>query len=353
MQTIRYTHNNLKINNGKNRRHVKIITLCVCIALVGLGLLTGCQKKSEEGTMRYAWPLATASPEDTVTQIFAERFAQEVDELSGGKMKIQVYPNSVLGGDRELLESCKDADIPFVVQNTAPQVTFMKEVAVFDLPGTFENIEEARRAVDEDAFYMKMKAVYEKAGYELMAYADQGFRVTTSNKPIHSVEDFKGLKIRTMENGNHVGFWKSLGANPTPMTFSEVYIGLQQGTIDAQENPLEIVVSSKLYEQQKYVVETNHLPHYISLIISEAFFKKLSQEDQAIMREAASRAKAYAREEADRRSRERLETLKASGVTIMPFSSDLQEAMREKSRGVYEHIEKEVGTSLIQSYIGK
>ena len=95
------------------------------------------QKTAE--VQRYAWPLGSSSPEDTVTQIYAEKFAEEVDRLSGGSMKISVYPNSVLGGDRELLESCKDGDIPFVVQNTAPQVTFMKDTAVFDMPALFEN----------------------------------------------------------------------------------------------------------------------------------------------------------------------------------------------------------------------
>ena len=101
-------------------------------AVLAAVLLSGCAKESD--VQRYAWPLATSSPEDTVTQLFSEKFAEEVDRLSDGKMKIQVYPNSTLGGDRELLESCKDGDIPFVVQNTAPQVTFMKDVAVFAIP---------------------------------------------------------------------------------------------------------------------------------------------------------------------------------------------------------------------------
>ena len=97
--------------------------------------LTGCSTASkDEQVQTYAWPIATASPEDTVTQILAEKFAEEVDRLSEGKMRIEVYSNSILGGDRELLESCKDGDIPFVVQNTAPQVSFIKEAAIFDLP---------------------------------------------------------------------------------------------------------------------------------------------------------------------------------------------------------------------------
>ena len=217
-------------------------------AVLAAVLLSGCAKESD--VQRYAWPLATSSPEDTVTQLFSEKFAEEVDRLSDGKMKIQVYPNSTLGGDRELLESCKDGDIPFVVQNTAPQVTFMKDVAVFDIPCVFDSIEEVRNKVDDAKFYGLMEDVYKDAGYKLLGYADQRFRVMSTNKNITSLSDFKGQKIRTMENPYHMAFWKSLKANPTPMTFSEVYIGLQQGTIDAQENPYEVIVSSRLYEQQ-------------------------------------------------------------------------------------------------------
>ena len=88
----------------------------------------------KDGEQRYAYPLGTASPEDTVTQIYAEKFVEEVDRLSEGRIKITVYPNSVLGGDRELLESCYDGDIPFVIQNTAPQVSFIDDTAVFDAP---------------------------------------------------------------------------------------------------------------------------------------------------------------------------------------------------------------------------
>ena len=108
----------------------KIIKRSVVVLLAGVLLfsLSGCKKKQKKDEVqRYAWPLGTSSPEDTVTQLYAEKFAKEVSRLSHGKMKIEVYPNSTLGGDRELLESCKDGDIPFVVQNTAPQVTFLPD----------------------------------------------------------------------------------------------------------------------------------------------------------------------------------------------------------------------------------
>lgn len=303
-----------------------------------------------DGSQRYAWPLGTSSPDDTVTQLYAEKFAEEVYRLSEGSMRIQVYPNSVIGGDRELLESCKDADIPFVVQNTAPQVTFMPDIAVFDMPVLFDSISDVRRVVDNPAFMQRISEVYRQGGFELLGYADQGFRVMTTNKPVQTLDDFKGQKIRTMENPYHLQFWKQLGANPTPMTFSEVYIGLQQGTIDAQENPYEVIVSNKLYEQQNYVVETNHLPHLISLIVSEKFMKKLSESQQAIIRQAAETAKAYARQQSDARIASRIATIEASGTAILPLSSQMKTQMRQLSEPVYQHIREQVDEEFIRLY---
>ena len=133
-------------------------------------------------------------------EVYAEKFAEEVDRLSGGSIKIQVYANSTLGGDRELLESCKDGDIPFVVQNTAPQVTFMPDLAIFDVPCAFENLDECREVLDDPEFSTLISSVYEKGGYQLLGVADQGFRIMSTNKPVKGIGDFKGQKIRTMEN---------------------------------------------------------------------------------------------------------------------------------------------------------
>lgn len=318
-------------------------------AVLAAVLLSGCAKESD--VQRYAWPLATSSPEDTVTQLFSEKFAEEVDWLSDGKMKIQVYPNSTLGGDRELLESCKDGDIPFAVQNTAPQVTFMKDVAVFDIPCVFDSIEEVRNKVDDAKFYGLMEDVYKDAGYKLLGYADQGFRVMSTNKNITSLSDFKGQKIRTMENPYHMAFWKSLKANPTPMTFSEVYIGLQQGTIDAQENPYEVIVSSRLYEQQDYVVETNHLPHLISLIVSDEFFEGLSKKEQNVITEASEIAKKYAREQSDTRIAEKIKVIEESGTKIVPMSEELRQEVRDASKGVTEEICHSVSKDIVDAYL--
>ena len=327
-------------------KKIKILILLFLIVT-----LAGCTKQTGQEEQRYAWPLATASPEDTVTQIYAQKFADEVSRLSDGKMKIQVYPNSVLGGDRELLESCYDGDIPFVVQNTAPQVNFIKDTAIFDAPCVFSEIEEVRKAVDNNEFLDLMKNSYRNAGYELLGYSDQGFRVMSTNKKIETIKDFKGQKIRTMENSYHMDFWKVLNANPTPMSFSEVYIGLQQNTIDAQENPYEVIVSNRLYEQQDYVVETNHLPHLLSLIVSEDFYKSLTSEQQEILQQASEIAKTYSREESDKRIADRVKTIEESGTKIIKLSQEIHEEMVELSIPVYNEIRKNVAGEIADRYL--
>ena len=326
----------------------RLILLCLCLTLLVMGA-AGCGSSS--GEQRYAWPLATASPEDTVTQIFSVKFAEEVHDRSDGRMKIQVYANSTLGGDRELLETCADGDIPFVVQNTAPQVTFMPDLAVFDLPCVFDSLDDCRVKLDDEKFYNLICDVYTKGGYHLLGMADQGFRVMSTNKAVKDISGFKGQKIRTMENPYHLAFWKAIGANPTPMSFAEVYIGLQQHTIDAQENPYEVIVSNRLYEQQDYIVETNHLPHLISLIVNDEFYQNLSKEDQEIMTEAAKVATEYARQASDDRIADRVRIIEESGTQILTLDDDTRSAIREAAESVYHTIEQAISEDIYQAYM--
>ena len=176
--------------------------LLVSALLLSCLSLTGCEEKGQT----YAWVLATASPEDTVTQFYAVKFAEEVNRLSGGDMNIEVYANSSLGGDTELLESVMCGDIPFVVQNTAPQVSYLPRLCLFDLPCVFGEITELHTVLDNEVFMEKINAIYEEKGVALLGMSDQNFRVMTSNVPVETLEDFSGIKIRTMENSYHMAF---------------------------------------------------------------------------------------------------------------------------------------------------
>lgn len=329
-----------------------VLLTAVSAGVIVYGSSVSDRKIDTSGKQTYAWPLATCSTEDTITHVFAQTFAEEVERLSGGEMEIQVYPQSTLGGDRELMESCKDGDIPFVVQSPAPQVSFMPELCVFDTPCVFDDIEEARAAIDDPEFFSVIQRIYEDAGYQILGMADQCFRVMTSSEPFTGMESFKGQKIRTMENTYHIQFWNAVGASPTPMTFSEVYIGLQQGTIDAQENAYELIVSAKLYEQQEVLVQTNAVPDYITLIVSDDFFRDLDKEQQQIVWEAAAIAQEKARESADERREQREEELAAEGMEIVEIDQQTWEEMQEACQPVYENIRKQAGDELVDLYMG-
>ena len=149
----------------------------------------------------------------------------------------------------------------------------------------------------------------------------------------------------------HIDFWKALKASPTPMTFSEVYIGLQQGKIDAEENPYEVIVSNRLYEQQKYIVETNHLPHLISLIVNDDFYQELPEETKTIINEAAQTAKIKARQASDERIEEKMKVIEESGTEIITLSDELHQQIREAAQPVYDVIGAQVDKDIVTAYL--
>ena len=315
----------------------KAVRMAVAAGMcAALALSAGCQKKTvaDDEVQRYAWPLATASPEDTVTQIYAEKFAEEVEELSDGKMKIQVYPNGTIGGDRELLESCKDGDIPFVIQNTAPQVTFMPDLAVFDIPCRFSTIDEVREKVDDPEFYGLLEDVYENGGYKLLGYADQGFRVMSTNKMVESLADFKGQKIRTMENSYHMDFWKKLKASPTPMSFSEVYIGLQQGTIDACDNVNNVCIADGYQQYAKYISVMEYATHFNGITMNEKKFESLTPELQDVITKAAKKAALDCTKNLETKNAEQLEEMVTGGAEKTDNVD--KAAFKEAAQSVYD-----------------
>ena len=320
--------------------------LLTCVTTLTACLSTEARRKDVGERDKYELYLAHASQTDTVTDIFAMKFAELVEQKSKGTIKMNVYPNSQLGGDIEITEAVQRGNITFVVQTTAPQVPFVKEVAIFDAPMAFKNLKIARMVLDGQ-LQEELKKCYEKKHLRLLGYADQGYRVMSSNKEIKKISDLKGIKIRTMENSNHIALWTASGANPTPMAWAEVYVGLQQKTIDAQENPIETIVASKVYEQQNYVIQTNHILHTLSLVGSTAVLDDLPKDLQDIIQESADEAKVFARKQTDERSDGRIQILKDNDVVILDYNDELFSQMRDATKGVWTTIEKKIGKDLV------
>lgn len=310
-----------------------IILAIFCLAAVFAPVASAASKQS--------FAVTNDSAEDTVTHLMTLKFAELLKQKSGGAYTADVYPSGQLGGDRELLQSCQAGDIAFVLQTTAPQVNFVPKLSVFDLPNLFPTIQVARNSIDK--FLPTVAKEYEKAGFKILGIGDQGFRVMSSNKKVEKLADFKGIKIRTMENKYHIAYWKALGANPTPLPWGEVYLSLQQGTIAAQENPLEVIVAGKLYEQQKYAILTNHVVHSITITMSKKIYDKLPAEDQKTIQDAATETVKWGRDQANKRVEDRLNVLKKNNCEIITLSPQTFADMLKASEGVYKTIRKDVG----------
>lgn len=288
--------------------------------------------------------VANDAMEDSVTTLMSRKLAELIGKKSNGAMKADVFVNAQLGSDPELAQSCRTGDVTFVVGTTAPLVNFVPKLAIFDTPIMFKDIKVARSAMDK--MIPEVAPFYEAAGYKLLGFGDQGFREMSTNKPVRKYADFKGQKIRTMANPNHMAFWRAIGANPAPLAMSEVYISLQQGAIDAQENPYEVIVSSKLYEQQKYVINTNHIFHAIEIIMSKKAFDALSKDEQKIVLAAGKEAAEFGRQQADKRNSQRLAALKQNKCEVMDISPEVRAEMLKAAQPVYQTIRKTVGDEL-------
>jgi len=323
----------------------------VIIVLLGLFMSIGHSSKTEaaaETKPEYTLQLAGAYPStgNTPRAFVTQKIKEMIEQRSNGKIKVEVYLDNQLGGDREILEGCQVGGIAMVSQTTAPQVTFIPELAVFDIPMLFDNLDLARKVLS-GSFRQKLEPLYEKAGLKLLLFEPIYYRETTTNKPIKTINDFKGIKIRTMENKYHMAFWKALGANPTPLNFSELYIALQQGIVDAQENPYEIVWANKFYEVQKYLVNTHHICFILSIVMNKGLYDSMPAEYKKIITDSMNEAGNMLFENAKANNQALLANVVKQGMTVIELTDDMKQGMDKAAKGVEQMVRKDVGNGIV------
>jgi tripartite ATP-independent transporter DctP family solute receptor len=226
------------------------------------------------------------SDKDTL-QITSKMFEEYVEKHTDGSIDVQVYPNSELANDVESVEGCIFGTIQMALPSTAQISNYQASYGVLDMPFIFKNLDTAFAAVD-GKLGDRLKADATKSGLHVLGFYFIGNRSITNNKkPIQTPADMEGLDIRVMESAVYIATMKALGANPTPMAFSELYTALQQGAVDGQENGPSIVYNYKFYEVQKYYSLTDHTVGLGVVTMGENFFKSLTEKQQAVVEEAA------------------------------------------------------------------
>ncbi|WP_017727105.1 TRAP transporter substrate-binding protein [Halalkalibacterium ligniniphilum] len=277
-----------------------------------------------------------------------EKFKEIVEEESNGTIQVELYHSGQLGDDRTMMEALQLGSQEVTVPSTAPIANFVPEFAVFDFPFLFPNSEVADAVLDGEVG-TKFLDMLEEQNLVGLAYWENGFRNLTNNeRAVATLEDFKGLTIRTMENEVHLEAFRALGANPTPMAFTELFTAMQQGTVDGQENPNATIYLEKYYEVQSYLSDTRHVYSPFVFLMSKPFYDGLTEEQQAIVREAALEAGKYQRELVRQANEAYITSLQEEGMTYTEISDEDRQEMIDAVQPVIEKFSERVGAELVQ-----
>ncbi|GAA6197755.1 TRAP transporter substrate-binding protein [Pseudophaeobacter arcticus] len=233
--------------------------------------------------------------EDNPWHLASVKFGEELSALTDGRIAVEVFPNESLGKEIDLINGMQLGTVDMTITGESLQ-NWSPMAALLAVPYAYRSIEHMDEVASGDIGDQIKAEIIANAQIRPIAYFARGPRNLTSNRPIASPDDLQGLKMRVPNVPLFVDTWQALGANPGPMAFSEVFTSLQNGTIEAQENPLALIRSASFAEVQSHVNLTEHVRSWIYLTIAESKWKQLSEEDQGHVMEAAARAQEYERE---------------------------------------------------------
>lgn len=301
--------------------------------LVTTALFTGCAggsgpRQTDSIRIILGHGAAPGNPRSNAALLFEEL----VEEKSNNTIDIQILGQETVGSDTEMMVSVASGTLDMTINSQGPFSSYVPEAALIGLPFLFENSDHAYAVVDDQVQSYLAESAEEK-GFHVLAFWDNGMRDLTNNvRPINSSEDIRGLKIRTPDDRMTISIFSQLGANPTPMAFGELYLGLRTGAVDGQENPLVNIKSSKLNEVQKYLAITGHKYETNPFVMSVTRWERLTPEQQQIITEAAEEA----------RDSQRAEVLEQTAIIYDEFQQEMEithpdkEELRTATAPVYD-----------------
>lgn len=342
----------------------KVLSLLLVFMLL-MSVMTGCSKPAEPSgeatggteekgndfptmTLR----MSTTTSETSPWTIGANKFAELVSEKTGGKVTVNVFPNEQLSNGNQPggIEQLQNGVTDLSYHSTIIYSVLDPKYSVISMPWmlpTNEVVDAALNGAPGEA----IKELTRSKGIEPLAFGENGFRqITNSKKAISSPADMAGLKIRIPAMQMYTDLYRALGGDPTVMNFAEVFTALQQGAIDGQENPLAIIVSSKLYEVQDHISLWNYSYDALILGMNKAKFDSLSPELQKVISDAAIEASAFQVQLNREEEAKNLQLLKDNGMTVTEVSEADIAAFREKVAPVYDKYEEIIGKDLMDMF---
>jgi len=281
---------------------------------------------------------AISSPNGSMGQLTGERFTKLANEKLAGKAKVVFYHSHQLGPDKDLMQKLKLGTI-HMTHMASVMPNYVKEAAIFDMPFVVKDRDHVLKM--EKEFVQKVFApAAAKKGYKFLALWENGFRHITNNvRPISTPADLDSVKLRTPRSKWRVSMFRTFGANPTPMPFSEVFVGLQTGAIDGQENPLTHIAANKLQEVQKYLSISGHVYSPAFVLASEKNWSKLPADVRKILEETAEGVRPWIYKTVAAADARLVDELKTKGMKVNHVN---RESFVKQSQPVYDAFDKEV-----------
>ncbi|MFC7364131.1 DctP family TRAP transporter solute-binding subunit [Bhargavaea changchunensis] len=323
------------------------ITAVLSLTVLAAGCSQSDQAEADSEQVRLQFGHAISL--DTPAAELIEEMAANVEEQTGGRVAFDLYPNSQLGSETEMIEQVQIGSMDSAAIMVGTMQSMDIRMAIEDLPYMWKDTEHARAAYDGE-FGDYLGDIVSGYGLKKIGYLEWGQRHLTNNDgPVVNPEDLKGMKIRVAQSSLRIDAFEQVGALPTAMAFSEVYGALQQGVLDAQENPLANIVAPKFDEVQDYLSLTGHFYNTVMLFVNDETWASISPEDQKIILAETDRISNEIRERNDGMEQEYLDTLEERGMEINDNVDT--EAFREAMLPVYDKWEKEhFGSELMDVY---
>ena len=325
-----------------NRTKIARWLVAIPCAVMALAAASAAHAEVRERSFKFAF----VNNADHSQGLGAKRFSEIVAQKSGQKMKVQLFPAGVLGGDLQVISSLQGGTIEMTAISAGLLVGRDKAFGIFDFPFLFADAREADAVVD-GPFGQQMSRRTQGQGLVNLSWWDIGFRsVANTKRPIRTADDLKGLKIRVIQSPIYVDFFKALGANPVAMPFSELYTAMETRTVDALENPISNVDVNKFYEVSKYLSITNHMYNPMLILFSKKVWDGLTPEEQKLLTDAAEEAKVYQRKVSREQDAQSLEKVKKAGLAVNVVAPAEIARMRQMARPVIDKYRKEVGEDI-------
>ena len=280
--------------------------------LIASAAFTAASGAFAQTKLKWAHVYETSEPFHTAS-VWA---AEEIKKRSNGRYLIDVYPASQLGKENDINQGLTLGTVDIIISGSSFAAKSFPRIGVTYYPYTFRGVEHLLAYTKSDIYRELSKGYEEKSGHPIIATTYYGVRHTTSNKPITKCADMKGLKIRVPDVPAYLAMPRACGANTSPIAFAEVYLALQNGTVEAQENPLTTIEAKKFYEVQKNIVLTGHIVDHLNTIVAGGLWKKLPDADKKMFTEVMQEAAAKASSEVAAREKELVAVFKGKGLSV-------------------------------------